>query len=69
MSQESAESVFEILGSHVPSGGRIAYWEYLNTRLPSTSGEVRLQEMTEQSQKLRKEDRSLYFLFRILQVQ
>jgi S-adenosylmethionine:diacylglycerol 3-amino-3-carboxypropyl transferase len=73
MSQESADGVFDMLGSHVPNGGRVVYWEYMNSRAPSctsagNTGRARLQEMEEECQRLREEDRSPYFLLRVLHV-
>lgn len=74
MSQESADSVFDTLGTHMPAGGRVIYWEYMNSRSPSdtpgNTGRARLHDVMkeEEFQELQKEDRALFFLLRVLQV-
>lgn len=70
MSQESADVLFEKLASQVASGGRMAFWEYLNPRLPSTERlKQRLCRLEDVSNKLCQEDRFFAYEFHVIEVQ
>ena len=73
MSQESADELFDKLASHVACGGRIAYWECLVPRSPSpteAAGDVRqrLCPLQDLQDELRREDRSMWFVFHVVEV-
>ena len=71
MSQESADNVFDMLAANMNSGGRIAYWELFNPRSPTrSSGQERckLCEPESKSETLRRQDRTLWFSFHVLEM-
>lgn len=69
MSQEAADALFGQLAAQVPSSGRIAYWEFLNHRLPSSEAlKQRLCTLEEVSTRLGQEDRFAFFVIRVLEV-
>lgn len=70
MSQESADKLFATLADNVGSGGRIAYWELLASRTPSAADvREKLCLLEGLRDELRCEDRSMWFIVNVLEVQ
>ena len=70
MSQEAADRVFDTLAANMERGGRIAYWELFSPRQPTMDSEQRqrLQSKAEECEALRSQDRTLWFMFHVLEV-
>lgn len=69
MSQESADVLFDKLATRVPSGGRIALWEYLNHRLPSSDSlKQRMHRLDDVSDRLYQEDRFVCFVIQVMEI-
>ena len=70
MSQEVADVLFGKLATHMTSGGRVAFWDLLSPRLPSTEAlKQRLCLLEQLSTELYREDRvPWYMAFHVLEV-
>lgn len=69
MSQESADVLFDKIATRVASGGRIAFWECFNQRLPSSESlKQRVCRLEDVSDRLCQEDRYCCFEIHVMEI-
>lgn len=71
MSVEAAEATFALLAKSVASGGRLAFWNLFNHRLPSKEllERGKMTHLKELSEKLHQIDRVFFYsAFHVLQI-
>ena len=59
MSEEDSDKVFVCLSDHIKSGGRMVFWNLLNTRVPPDG--CKLTILKEESKKLHEIDRICFY--------
>lgn len=68
MSVEDADKVFSAVSNRMSPGGRLAYWNLYNDRLPSQNIVHNIQPLTKLSRELYKKDRMFFYsMFWILE--
>jgi S-adenosylmethionine-diacylglycerol 3-amino-3-carboxypropyl transferase len=61
MSTAASQRMFEVLARHLRDGGRLAYWNLLVPRTPSSSLRQRLKPLTETGERLHAVDRTWFY--------
>ena len=70
MSQEATGDMFLVLADHMETGGRIAFWDMIECRVPSsTAVNEKFRWLDEEAARLHQQDRVFWYLaFHIAEV-
>ena len=62
MSQEATDGMLLVLADHVETGGRIAFWDMIECRVPSsTAVNEKFRWLDEEATRLHQEDRVFWY--------